>query len=273
MQITHKIAEQIRIRMGQRRPKTAIILGSGLGSLADTMEDTVIINYSDINGFPQSTVQGHNGRLIIGRLADTEVLCMQGRFHIYEGHQPQVINSIIKAFQLLGIKNLIVTNAAGSLRKSIAPGELMLITDHINLSGTNPLIGPNDDRFGPRFPSMADAYTFEYQKKILSIAKALKIKLKQGVYLWTLGPNFETKAEIKMFQRLGADAVGMSTVPEVICAVHSGMKVLGISVITNYGTGMQKNAPSHEETLAEGQKAAQNLSRLLTAFMKDIDNG
>lgn len=269
----HKIAEQIRMRIGSQKPQIAIILGSGLGALADSIKDAIFINYSDIEGFPQSTVQGHNGRLIIGNLAGKEVLCMQGRFHIYEGHSPQSINTIIKAFQLLGIKNLIVTNAAGSLRKSIAPGELMLITDHINLSGTNPLIGPNDDRFGTRFPSMADAYSLEYRKKIIKTAKSLKIKLKQGIYLWTLGPNFETKAEIQMFRKLGADVVGMSTVPEVICAVHSGMKVVGISVITNYGTGMPKNSPNHEETLSEGQKAATNLSKLLTAFIGEIDNG
>lgn len=269
----HQIAAQIRTRIGNFRPQIALILGSGLGSLADSIQDAVSINYTDINGFPRSTVQGHGGRLIVGRLARQEVLCMQGRFHLYEGYSPQLINTIIKAFQLLGIKSLIVTNAAGSLRKKIAPGDLMLITDHINLSGTNPLIGPNDERFGPRFPGLADAYTLDYQKKALSIAKSLKIKLKQGVYLWTLGPTFETKAEIKMFQTLGADAVGMSTVPEVICAVHSGMKVLGISVITNYGTGLQKISPSHEETLAEGEKAAQNLSRLITAFLKEMNNG
>ena len=269
----HKIAEQIKLRLGNKAPQTALILGSGLGSLADAIEDSIVINYSDINGFPRSTVQGHNGRLIIGKIAGQEVLCMQGRFHLYEGYPPQLINTIMKAFQLIGIKNLIVTNAAGSLRKSIAPGELMLITDHINLSGTNPLIGPNDDRFGPRFPDLAEAYTPEYQKKIISLAKSLKIKLKQGVYLWAMGPTFETKAEIKMFQRLGADAVGMSTVPEVICAVHSGMKVLGVSVITNYGTGLQKQTPSHEETLREGEKAAQNLTRLITAFIGDMNNG
>ena len=193
-----------------------------------------------------------------------------GRFHLYEGHKPQVINTVIKAFQLLGIKNLIVTNAAGSLNPDFSPGSLMLIRDHINFSGTNPLIGPNDDTLGPRFPGMADAYTAEYREKARRIAANLNIRLNEGVYLWALGPCFETAAEIKMFQVLGGDAVGMSTVPEVICAVHSGMKVLGLSVITNYGTGMNQSAPSHEETLREGNKAAADLTRLVKQFIKEM---
>lgn len=160
-----KIAAQIRSLIGRRRPETAIILGSGLGALADEITDSVSISYADIDGFPQSTVQGHGGKLIIGRLENKEILCMQGRFHLYEGHKPQVINTVIKAFQLLGIKNLIVTNAAGSLNPEFAPGSLMLIKDHINFSGTNPLIGPNDDRYGPRFPGMTDAYTAEWRHK------------------------------------------------------------------------------------------------------------
>ena len=158
-------------------------------------------------------------------------MLFRSRFHLYEGHKPQVINTVIKAFQLLGIKNLIVTNAAGSLNPEFAPGSLMLIKDHINFSGTNPLIGPNDDRYGPRFPGMADAYTAEWRHKIKELAAERNIPLNEGVYLWALGPCFETAAEIKMFRLLGSDAVGMSTVPEVICAAHSGMKVLGISVI------------------------------------------
>lgn len=265
-----KITAQIRSLIGRRRPETAIILGSGLGALAGEITDSVSISYADIDGFPQSTVQGHGGKLIIGRLEDKEILCMQGRFHLYEGHKPQVINTVIKAFQLLGIKNLIVTNAAGSLNPEFAPGSLMLIKDHINFSGTNPLIGPNDDRYGPRFPGMADAYTAEWRHKIKELAAKRNIPLNEGVYLWALGPCFETAAEIKMFQLLGGDAVGMSTVPEVICAAHSGMKVLGISVITNYGTGMNHSMPSHEETLREGQKAAADLTALIKAFIGEL---
>ena len=266
----HQIAEQIKALIGERCPKTAIILGSGLGALANEIANPATIDYTDIKGFPASTVQGHGGKLIIGDLEGQTVLCMQGRFHLYEGHKPQVINTIIKAFQLLGIKNLIVTNAAGSLNVDFAPGSLMLISDHINFSGTNPLIGPNDDCLGPRFPGMADAYTAEFRQKARQIANRLNIRLNEGVYLWALGPCFETAAEIKMFQTLGGDAVGMSTVPEVICAVHSGMKVLGISVITNYGTGMNHSTPSHEETLREGNKAATDLTRLVKSFIKEL---
>jgi len=266
----YKIAEQIQTRIGTRHPETAIILGSGLGALADELTDSVTLNYADIEGFPKSTVQGHGSRLVIGKLEGHEILCMQGRFHLYEGHKPQVINTVIKAFRLLGIKNLIVTNAAGSLNPDFAPGSLMLISDHINFTGTNPLIGPNDDRCGPRFPGMADAYTVEYREKARRIAADLNIRLNEGVYLWVLGPCFETAAEIKMFRILGGDAVGMSTVPEVICAVHSGMKVLGISAITNYGTGMNHSAPSHEETLREGNKAATDLIRLIKRFIQEI---
>ena len=178
-----KIAAQIRSLIGRHRPETAIILGSGLGALADEITDSVSISYADIDGFPQSTVQGHGGKLIIGQLKDKEILCMQGRFHLYEGHKPQVINTVIKAFQLLGIKNLIVTNAAGSLNPEFAPGSLMLIKDHINFSGTNPLIGPNDDRYGPRFPGMADAYTAEWRHKIKELAAERNIPLNEGVYL------------------------------------------------------------------------------------------
>lgn len=266
----HKIADQIRAAMGNYLPQTAIILGSGLGTLADEVTNPIIINYSDIEGFPASTIQGHSGKLIIGNLEGQTVLCMQGRFHLYEGHQPQVINTIIKAFQLLGIHNLIVTNAAGSLNFDFAPGSLMLIKDHINMSGTNPLIGPNDDCLGPRFPGMADAYNSDWRTKIKELAQKQNIHLNEGVYLWALGPCFETAAEIKMFQILGGDAVGMSTVPEVICAVHSGMKVLGISVITNYGTGMNHSTPCHEETLREGNKATADLTRLVKVFLKEI---
>lgn len=263
------IADAIRNRLNGRKPNTALILGSGLGQLADEIKDPVIINYSEIEGFPRSTVAGHSGKLICGHLENREVLCLQGRFHLYEGHVPQTINMIIKVLQTLGIKELIVTNAAGSLDLDLAPGSLMLIKDHINLSGTNPLIGANDDRYGPRFPGLADAYNTEIRTRIKHLAARENIPLKEGVYLMVMGPNFETAAEIKAFRILGADAVGMSTVPEVISAVHSGMKVLGLSVITNYGTGMSNIQPSHEETLREGEKAAADLTRLLKAYLKE----
>lgn len=226
-----KIAAQIKARLGACSPETAVILGSGLGALGDLVENPVIIPYAEIEGFPQSTVSGHKGRLIIGRLEGKDILCMQGRVHLYEGHSPQSINTFIKAFQLLGIKKLIVTNASGSLTADLPAGTIMLISDHINLSGTNPLIGPNDDAFGPRFPDMSNAYDAELRTRARQIAARENVPLAEGVYLMVSGPTFDTPAEVRAYRILGADAVGMSTVPEVICAVHSGMRVLGFSEI------------------------------------------
>lgn len=265
-----KIVENIRPRLGNRHPKLAIILGSGLGRLAENIENAVTIPYSEISGFPQTTVSGHQGALICGTLGGKEVLCLQGRFHLYEGHPPAVINLVIKVLAQLGITGLIVTNAAGSCHPEMPAGSLMLITDHINFSGTNPLIGRNDERLGTRFPDMSEAYSVEWQQKIHQIAEQNHIQLFDGTYLMVTGPNFETAAEIRAFQRLGADAVGMSTVPEVICAVHSGMKVLGISVITNLGTGLKTGVQSHAETLAQADRASANLIRLVTEFIKEI---
>lgn len=269
----NKIAEQIKTKIGNKEPKTAIILGSGLGQIADELSDKIIIKYNDIEGFPKSSVSGHAGQLVIGKLDGIDVLCMQGRIHLYEGHPPQSIDLIIKAFKKLGIENLIVTNAAGSLDVDMPAGSLMLIKDHINFSGQNPLIGINDDKLGPRFPDMSNAYDSDIRDKVKKIAKKEDIKLHEGVYLMVSGPNFETAAEIMAFRILGADAVGMSTVPEVISAIHSGMKVLGISAITNLGTGLRDGVQSHEETLHEGRKASENLIKLLKAYIKESDNG
>ncbi len=264
-----KIAAQIKNKLAGRTPSTAIILGSGLGGLGEKIENPCIIEYKDIEGFPQSTVSGHKGRLIAGFLEGKEVLCMQGRIHLYEGHAPTAINTIIKTFQLLGIKELIVTNAAGSLDENMAPGSIMLIKDHINFSGRNPLVGPNDEKFGPRFPDLSNAYTSSIRQKVKEIAQRENIPLHEGVYLMVLGPNFETSAEIRAFRILGADAVGMSTVPEVITAAHSGIKVLGLSVITNFGTGMRQGEQSHTETLNQAEKAALNLTRLICGYLKE----
>ena len=270
MNNAHLLADQLKAKLKGFTPQTALILGSGLGSLADTIENPIIINYTDINGFPQSTVSGHQGRLICGKLGGQNVLCMQGRFHLYEGHSASVIADIIHAYKLIGVKNLIVTNAAGSLKHELKPGSLMLISDHINFSGRNPLVGINDDSIGPRFPDMSDAYNKELRLKAHRMAQKHLIELHDGVYLWVLGPNFETAAEIKAFQILGADAVGMSTVPEVIVAVQSGIKVMGVSVITNYGTGMQAQPQTHAETLAQADKATQNLQTLIQAVLEDM---
>ena len=263
----------IKQQLAPRTPTTLIILGSGLGSLGEKLNNPIFIDYKDIPGFPQSTVKGHGSRLICGRLGNREVLCMQGRFHLYEGHAPQIINQLFQIYRLLGIKELIVTNAAGSLNPDMPPGSLMLISDHINFSGQNPLIGPDDESFGPRFPDMSNAYDKDTRQLIQNIAQKQNITLHQGTYLMVLGPNFETPAEIRAFRILGADAVGMSTVPEVISAIHAGIKVLGISVITNFGTGMQQGTQSHEETLAQGQNASAKLINLITAYLEETSHG
>lgn len=257
----------IKQKLNGRRPEILLILGSGLGNLIDIMEDKLIIDYGEI-GFPLSGVSGHAGRLVAGKIGHREVICMQGRFHLYEGFEPKLIKEIICAFASLGIKQLIVTNAAGSLNPKMPAGSLMLMADHINFSGRNPLVGANDEKFGPRFPDMSKAYNVALRQKFKDIAQARKIRLFEGVYVMVLGPNFETPAEVKMFRLLGGDAVGMSTVPEVLSAVYAGMKVLGISVITNLGSGLQTNTQSHTETLAQANAAADQLADLLKLYME-----
>lgn len=260
---------QLQNLMQNRKPETAIILGSGLGSIADNLQNKLIIKYEEIEGFPKSTVAGHNGQFVIGKIDNKEILCMQGRFHLYEGHDPKVIAKVIQALKHIGIKELIITNAAGSLNPDFYPGEIMLITDHINFSGCNPLLGANDDKIGPRFFDMSNAYDKVLQAKARNIAKRNNIKLNEGTYLMVLGPNFETAAEIRAFRILGADAVGMSTVPEVLSAVHCGIKVLAISALTNFGTGIQATPLSHEETLSGAAKASGSLTDLIINYIKE----
>lgn len=261
----------IKEHLNLKNPETAVILGSGLGGFADKLTNISAISYKDIPNFPQSTVSGHKGQLIKGYLGNKEILCLNGRFHLYEGHNPEVIAKVIHVLKELGIKRLIVTNAAGSLRKDLAPGSLMLIKDHINFSGKNPLVGPNDERYGPRFPSMNNAYTLHLRQKCKEIANRNNITLPEGVYFMVMGPNFETSAEVRAFALLGGDAVGMSTVPEVIAATHCAMEVLGISVITNYAAGLMDNTPSHQETLEEANKAAEKLTKLVAEFIQEED--
>lgn len=260
---------QLKAMLENRKPKTAIILGSGLGEIADRIENPLIINYTDIEGFPPSTVVGHQGKLIIGKIFEKEVLCMQGRFHLYEGYHPSLICDVIKAFKLIGIEKLLITNAAGSLNPNFEPGSLMLIEDHINFSGQNPLVGHNDEELGPRFPDMSNAYDNELRIQLAEVAAQNHIELNHGVYLMVLGPNFETPAEIRAFKLLGADAVGMSTVPEVIAAVHAGIKVAAISAITNFGAGLQNHALSHEETISGASEGAKKLTKLITMYLKE----
>ncbi|MEH6476236.1 MAG: purine-nucleoside phosphorylase, partial [Sneathiella sp.] len=206
------------------KPRIGIVLGSGLGGLADEIDAVASIPFAEIPDFPQSTVEGHEGRLILGRLGGMPVICMQGRIHLYEGGDPQDLAVPVRAMKLLGVEILVVTNAAGSFHEDVGPGRLMLISDHINFTGKNPLAGENDERFGPRFFSMEEAYDPTLRAHIKAVAKELDIELSEGVYLHYLGPNFETPAEINAFRILGADAVGMSTTPEVLAARHAGMR-------------------------------------------------
>jgi len=267
--MSNEVAELIKQKLGLKNPKVAVILGSGLGDLVESLENKKRLNYKDIPGLPISTVEGHKGEFVYGTLCGKEVLCANGRVHLYEGFDPRNIATTIHSLKDLGIEKLVVTNAAGSLNKNIAPGSLMLINDHINFSGRNPLVGPNDDFYGSRFPAMNGAYTPRLLEKMKEIAKREQIDVCEGVYLMVLGPNFETAAEVRMFAKFGADAVGCSTVPEVLAAAHCSMQVLGISVITNYGAGMVKTEPSHLETLLNANKAAEKLVKLVTAFIKE----
>ena len=264
-----EIANLIKKELGLKNPKIAVILGSGLGDLVESLENKRRLSYKDIPGSPTSTVEGHKGELVSGTLFGKEILCVNGRVHLYEGFDPNNIANAIYTLKDLGIKQLIVTNAAGSLNKDIAPGSLMLINDHINFSGRNPLVGPNNDFYGPRFPAMNGVYTPRLLERMKQIAQKNNIEVHEGIYLMVLGPNFETAAEIRMFTKLGADAVGCSTVPEVIVAAQCSMEILGISVITNYGAGMVQNTPSHLETLQNANKAAESLTKLITEFIRE----
>ncbi|KRQ86811.1 Purine nucleoside phosphorylase 1 [Caloramator mitchellensis] len=230
-------------------PEVAIILGSGLGILADEVEDKIEIPYNEIPNFPVSTVAGHAGKFVYGSLQGRKVLLMNGRFHFYEGYDMKIVTMPIRVFALLGIKKLIVTNAAGGVNTGFRPGDLMLIKDHVNFSMANPLIGKNMEEFGPRFPDMSNPYNKELIEIAKKVAKENNIEVVEGVYFMMTGPNYETPAEIRAIRKLGADAVGMSTVPEVIVANHSGIDVLGISCITNMAAGILDQPLNHEEVI------------------------
>ncbi|WP_169570178.1 purine-nucleoside phosphorylase [Sneathiella limimaris] len=266
----HIGAEFLKTKAPGFSPKVGIILGSGLGGLADQIDEVASVEFSEIPEFPQSSVEGHQGRLILGRLGGMPIICMQGRIHLYEGVDPQDLAVPIRVMKLIGVEFLLVTNAAGSFHEEVGPGSLMLISDHINFTSRNPLIGENDDRFGPRFFSMEDAYDPTLREHLKAVAKELDIKLTEGVYLHYPGPNFETPAEIRAFKTLGADAVGMSTTPEVLVARHCGMRVAGISNITNLVAGMSKTTLSHEQTLECAKLAASDLEKLVTIFLETL---
>ena len=248
----------------------ALILGSGLSYLVEEFDNTISIAYKDIPNFHTSQVQGHDNTLIIGDFCGKKVIAMKGRFHYYEGYSQSDITYPIRVFDRLGIKKILVTNAAGSCNKSFRPGDLMLIKDHINLSGSNPLIGKNDNRLGPRFPDMTDAYDIEGINLFKSCSKELGLSLREGTYMFFSGPSYETPAEIRMASLLGADAVGMSTVPEVIVARYCGMRVFGISCITNMAAGITENILEHKEVIETSNRVKDKFSSLIRLFLEKI---
>jgi xanthosine phosphorylase len=252
------------------KPKLAIVLGSGLGSFADYLNNKTTIPYELLPGFPKVSIQGHQGNLVLGSLSGIEVICLQGRSHYYEGMGFDPVKTYVRTMKLLGCEYFIATNASGSIRADVGPGELMLITDHINLQPNNPLIGPNDDVFGVRFPPLDAAYNLDIRDTLSMLAVQENIKLHQGVYLSVSGPSYETAAEIRAFKVLGADAVGMSTVSEVLVANHCGLKIGVIAIITNYATGLSTTSHDHNAVIEMAASAADKLIRLLQQFVKTL---
>ena len=249
------------------RPEIGLVLGSGLGDFADTLEDAVRLPFCDIPNFPVATAPGHAGALVFGRKCGKTVVALQGRIHYYEGLPQREITLPIRVLAAIGVKSLILTNACGGVNTGFVPGDLMLISDHINFSGQNPLIGPNMDAFGPRFPDMSDLYTASLRAAIRQKADELGIPLREGVYAMYSGPNYETPAEIRMFRTLGADAVGMSTVPEALVAGHCGMQVVGISCITNMAAGILPVKLTHQEVIDTAAKVHDRFQRLLECVL------
>ena len=272
MQHSEKTAEAMasinrRISM---RPQVAIILGSGLGAVADAIKDAVVIPYEEIPYWPRTTAVGHQGRLIIGKLENVPVVAMQGRVHYYEGYAMDEVTVPVRIFGEFDVKTLFATNASGGINLGYAPGDLVAIYDHINFMGTNPLIGANDDKRGPRFPDMTYAYDPEYLSVLRDVALEERIRLHKGVYIAFSGPSYETPAEIRMARLLGADVVGMSTVPEVIAANHMGMRVAAVSCVSNYAAGVTPNKLQHTDVLDGMNKAASSLTRLIRGFLRSV---
>lgn len=261
-------AEFIQSRTKQK-PAVGIVLGSGLGALVDVMEEKTVIPYSEIPHFPKSNVEGHADNLVIGRIGEQTVAAMQGRFHYYEGFTMREVTYPIYVLKLLGVRDLIVTNACGGINRDFAPGDLMLLTDHINMLGNNPLIGENDERFGVRFPDMSEAYSPKRMQMAERAAEKLGIRYQKGVYAIFPGPCYETAAEIRAYERLGADAIGMSTVPEATVANYLGMKVIGIACITNMATGIAKEKHSHEEVMRTAGESSERLCAWVRQILSD----
>ena len=263
----HSAAQFIKSRIGQVIPEICVVLGSGLAPLAERCEIETVLPYSEIPGFPVSTVPGHEGRLIVGSLEGKKIFMMSGRFHFYEGYDSSVCTLYVRVMAVLGVKTLVLTNAAGGLGDGMNPAELMAIEDHISFLCDSPLRGANLDEFGPRFPDQSCVYDREYLELLLSVAADASIKLHKGVYAYTKGPQYETPAEIRALKMLGASAVGMSTVPEAIVAAHSGLRVVAVSCITNMAAGISKEPLSHAEVMVNAGKASSSSCELVRRFI------
>ena len=264
-----KVFESVRNKT-DFEPRVGLILGSGLGDFAKEINVSFELPYSEIEGFPVSTVPGHDGRFIFGTISDVPIVCMKGRVHYYEGYEVSDVVLPVRLMIKMGIKTLFLTNAAGGLQDEMSAGDLMLITDHISVFAPNPLIGPNDSEIGPRFPDMTEVYDLKIREKIQEIAYENDIPLETGVYCQLTGPTYETPAEIRMLKTLGVDAVGMSTVVEAVAARHMGVKVCGISCISNLAAGLSKNPLSHEEVQAAADQAAPRFTRLVSEVIKTL---
>lgn len=270
--IQHKIEDAVRYikDLLNMDPEIGLILGSGLGSLADDMDETMLIDYTNIPHFPVSTVAGHEGRFVIGEFEGKKVIAMQGRLHFYEGYHMEEVTFAVRVMRKLGVKTLLVTNAAGAVNCNFKPGNLMLINDHINFMGRNPLMGKNLDEFGTRFPDMSNAYDKDLRAKVKALALNMDLDINEGVYCGYTGPSYETPAEIRMFRTLGADAVGMSTVPEVIVAVHSGMSCIGISCLTNMAAGILDQPLNHEEVTTVASMVKKDFVQLVRGIIREV---
>lgn len=253
-----------------REPRIMVVLGSGLGAFADELDDPITIPYSEIPGWPASTAAGHSGKLVFGKLDHTDIVVMAGRAHLYEGYTPAQVTMGVRILHRLGARSAVLTNAAGGINLSFRQGALVLISDHINLQGVNPLVGHNDDSEGPRFPDMTEAYSSKYRAIARDVAHQLKIQVDEGVYAGLTGPSYETPAEIRYLRTIGADLVGMSTVPEVIVANHLRMQVLGISCVTNMAAGILPQKLDHKEVMETGYRVRETLTRYLRALLPKL---
>jgi purine-nucleoside phosphorylase len=271
VELLDQSGEFIRTRLGGRSvPAIGVILGSGLGRLAEELEASTAIPYAEIPHFPVSTVPGHAGRLVVGSLAGTPIVALQGRFHLYEGYGPGEVVFPIRTLARLGVKAFVITNAAGGINKAFKAGDLMVIADHLNLTGQNPLAGPHDDRLGLRFPDMSEAYSQAFRQLAHEAAREVNLELREGVYCVLSGPSYETPAEVRMLHQCGADAVGMSTIPEVVACRQMGVKVLGISLISNLAAGISKVPLTHAEVIETGERVAADFVRLIRAVVPKI---